>query len=452
MAWQTSLKETWQKYHDLIAVTIFGVFIHLFPFLNSGRDPLGYDGGFYRRYVIDHIYFWQNVPGLGSEAVVPKFTFDVLKFFQLPTSVVLYGSYVALYCGITIGLYFLVKHWSNAKTAFFSTLLFTISSVQYFGFWCMLYKNIYAFLLLILTAYLIDKKSNWMYLGVALLAFTHQTTSIIFLLSLAVFFVIQKESRRQTLLMLGLGGSLFFLLQAPNIPAHIATFPVASFLSWKQYLLFGFPILLLALFGMKEFAKRMRGSFYFAFGLVVLLYPFFQLPFFQRILLYTDLALIVVASYGIVHLFEKKFRVWNIEQSQLGKVIAISLLAFTSIFLIHKMVTLFPIVTEKEISQLEQIDSFVPVESYVLTNMSLAPWVEGFSHTHVISPGLLHDNHNQEEWNQFWNEEDLNKKIIFLNSFPKPLYVFLPPRDQILFVPNGCGQPLSEYLIRYTCN
>jgi hypothetical protein len=116
------------------------------------------------------------------------------------------------------------------------------------------------------------------------------------------------------------------------------------------------------------------------------------------------------------------------------------------------MVTLFPIVTEKEISQLEQIDSFVPVESYVLTNMSLAPWVEGFSHTHVISPGLLHDNHNQEEWNQFWNEEDLNKKIIFLNSFPKPLYVFLPPRDQILFVPNGCGQPLSEYLIRYTCN
>lgn len=392
------------------------------------------------------------MPGLGTEAVVPKITFDFLKLLHLPTSVILYGSYIALYCGITVSLYLLVKHWSNTKTAFFAAILFTISSVQYFGYWCMLYKNGYAFLLLIITALLIDKKSNWMYLGVVLLSLTHQTTSIIFLLSLGIYFLIQKENRRQTFLMLTLGGSLFFLLQAPNIGSHIATFPVASFLSWKQYLLFGLPIILLAFFGLQDFFKKMHGSFYLAFGIVVLLYPLFHLPFFQRILLYTDLALIVVASYGIVYLFENKFRIWNIEQSELGKILAISLLAFASIFLVHKMVTLFPIVTENEIIQLEQIDSLVSKESYVLTKMSLAPWVEGFSHTHVISPGLLHDNHNNEQWNQFWNETDVNKKIIFLNSFPKPLYMFLPVNDQYLFVPSTCARPLSEYLLEYTCN
>lgn len=444
MAWKTSLKEICEKYHDLICVAFFGVLIHLFPFFYSGRDPLGYDGGFYRRYVIDHIYFWQNVPGLGTEASLPKITFDFLKLIHLPTNIILYGSYIALYCGITIAIYFLVRYWSNARTAFFAILLFVISPVQYFGYWCMLYKNIYAFVLLVFTAYLIDKKSDWAYLGVLAIAFTHQTTSILFLLTLGIFFLINKENRRQTVLMFSLGGSLFLLLQSHSIVSNITNFPIASFLSWKQYMFFGLPVIILAVIGVKSFAKKMNRSFYFAFCIVAILYPLFHLPFFQRVLLYTDLALIVVASFGLAYLYEHHFFIQKKEQHYLGKIIGSFFIILASLFLTHKMITLFPIVTETDIIELEMIDSYIPPGSYILTNMTLAPWVEGFSHSHVISPGLLHDNHSNSEWQQYWSENSIAKKIEFLSSFPRPLYFFMPMEEHLIFVPSQCENKLSE--------
>ena len=428
-----------------------GVLIHLLPFWLYGRDSLGYDGGFYRRYIIEHVNFLHSVPGLGSEALIPKMTFDILSFLHLPTNVVLYGSFITLYALAGVMLFCVLNRYANRRVALFALLFWVLSPVQYFGYWCVLYKNIYGIVLLLAMALLIEKRSPWMYVFAGLIACTHQTTSVVFLMTLFVFAIINKEYRREAVFMACISASTLVAFRAQSIGANLVTLPQASFLSWHQYLTLSAPILGLALIGLVPFLKAMRFNFLSAFCLVAIVYPISHLPFYQRIFLFTDLALILMASYGATLLVGEELARRLKPDKYLGTIFLASFFVGLSLMLVYKVSTLRAMVTLEQLSALEAIDTVMPKGSYVLTTSQLTPWVEGFSHMHVIAPTLLYDRHTKAEWTAYWGETRLPARVSFLNSFPSPLYTFLPADEKDIFIPKECAQKITESISLYTC-
>ncbi len=440
-----------RKYWDVLVITVLGVFIHILPFFFYGRDSLGYDGGFYRRYIIEHTNFLHSVPGLGSEAIVPKITFDILNFLHLPTNVILYGSFIALYSLTGIMLFVVLSKYASRQVALFALVFWVLSPVQYFGYWCVLYKNIYGIMLLLIVALLIEKRSAWMYLGAGLIACTHQTTSVVFLMSLAVFAVINKKYRREAVFMFCIASSILVAFRAQSIGADLVTLPQASFLSWHQYLILSAPILGLSAIGIYPFLKAMRFNFLSAFSLVAIIYPISHLPFYQRIFLFSDLALILMASYGATLLVGEDLAKRLAPDKNLGKIFLASFLIGMSLMLTYKVSTLRAMVSVGQLVELEKIDLVMPKGSYILTTSQLTPWVEGFSHMHVIAPTLLYDHHTKAEWTEYWNATRLTERTSFLDSFPKPLYAFLPHNQQDIFMPKECTLKLTTYISVYTC-
>ena len=441
----------WKEAGGIFSVAILGVLIHLLPFFIYGAHPLGYDTGFYRRYLIDHQHILQNVPGLGYDTILPKATYDFLHFLKLQTDLILYGSVIALALLGTIALYFLVRATSDKKTAILSAFLFTLSPIQYFGYWAMLYKNMYGVLILLLTAFLIQKRSPWMYVGAVMLVLCHETTSVIFLLALAVFWIINKKMRRETTIMFALSAIVFCLIHFADIGGTILNLPHASFSSWSEYAVFSFPLFLLAIAGFKQYMKNMRGSFFLAFSAVSIAYPILHLPFYQRIFIFTDIAVAVMAAFGVVYFWEAARSAPNQLQKYLFAVTLGMFLIGTGCLLGNRIESLSPMVSASTLRELKNIDAFVPKGSYLLTETMLAPWAEGWSHDHIIAPGLLFDRHSLAEWTAFWGETDPKKRILFLNSFDKPLYFFVPSNDVPTYAPDGCTEKMTDYIYKYTC-
>lgn len=441
----------WPKYIGILAVTLTGIIVHIIPFIIGNGNPLGYDTGFYRRYLIEPGNFLHSVPGLGNDALIPKLTFDIARFLHIPTNIILYGGFIALYAGITVVLYFLLRKETNEKIALVSALLLSLSPVSYIGFWYMLFKNMYGILVMCITALWIKRGSKLMYVGPLLLAITHQTTSIIFLLVLAVFFVINKEHRKHIAGMFAIAGAVFLTVHGADIKNTVLHLPRADFISWFEYCVFSFPLLLLAIAGVRSFVATARTSFFMAFAIVAIGYPLLHLPFYQRIFIFTDIAIVVIAAHGVVHIWEKSTTIASLSKKYLLQG-AITILIFCVLATVVNRIThLRPLVSDRTMSELKKIDSLVPVGSYLITEAPMAPWAEGWSHDHIIAPGMLFDHNSRKKWDKFWRQKDVNKKIQFLNSFKEPLYLFITPAKQELFLPIECTEKLSDYILKDIC-
>lgn len=421
---------------------IFAIVVRTIQFfLYDSTSPFGYDAGFYRRYLIDDLHFWQSVPGLGPNATFVKIILDILKLFHLPTNVILYGSFIVVGGLTAVALYYLIRKYSNENVALITSVLFAISPIQYFAYWCMLYKNAWGLLFLIVTLYLIERNSWWLYVATICLALSHQTTTVIFILTLCIFWLIRKEHRLRTFLLISICTTIMLLTQIKSVGGLITNPPQASFNSWFQFIVFSAPLIVLSIYGFKHWYKDSKKSILFSFVFVAILYPIFHLPFYQRIFVFTDLAIIIIGAHGLFLLWQKKYA---------GKVV--SILFFIGIICIlgNRIYKLQPNIYNSDIVELENIDKLTADGSYVLTPSNLAPWVEGWSHRHVIAPGMLHDRHNMPEWQRFWNAKS-DEKIKFLDEFPKPLTLFVPPNQQKLFLPDTCIEQPSLMIFKYEC-
>ena len=435
----------------IFCIVILGIAIHLLPFLLYGKNPLGYDTGFYRRYLIDYAHALQNVPGLGSGVFFPKITYDILHFLHFPVNVILYGTMIALYAAVTVTLYFLIREYASQRVALLAALLFTLSPIQYFGYWAMLYKNIYGLFFLLLTALWMRKRSPWMYAGAAAIALTHETTAIIFLISLGVFWVMNANRRKETALLFCLTAGILVSIHYSDIGQNILNLPQASFASWTDYIGLSIPLLLLAFAGARSFLRETKGEFLLAFAIASVAYPLFFLPFYQRIFIFSDLSVIVMAAYGADYFIRAVYSADTVFRKRLFTGVIGVFAVFIVCLLASKVEYLRPMLDEPVMAQLNQLDSLVPKGAYLLTESQLAPWTEGWGHAHVIAPGLLYDVHNESQWSAFFAETDAKSKLFFLDDFGKPLYFFLPPSDRMQYVPDTCAERMTDYIYKYTC-
>ncbi len=452
------MQALWQKYSTIFAVLSLGCIsavFHLLPFLLHGPHPLGYDTGFYRRYLTQPFTSFPNagVPGLGNDALVPRVLFDLTRFLHIPADIALYGSYIFLFALAPILLYILLRPTLGGRGAWIAGALYIFSSVAYNAYWYMLWKGALGLDLLLLAYIALERRNSTLLMIVGTtLALSHKTSAIIFILSLGIFFILNRGKRPDALLAGALTAAVFFAANTSLVHKVQLALPTALFLEWPDYLTFTIPLLILLGFGIRGLHTLPIPKTILALALTSFIFPLAQLPFYQRIFIFCDLALVALAAFAVEYMLRQ------VSPLRAGKTIylhAAALCIAGGLFLgsaWNQVSSLRPLLPQANIREIERIDTILPQDAYVLTTSDEAPWYQGWTKAHIIAPGLLWDSHNLEEWIAFWDATSTESKISFLNSFNKPLYVStLGPMTDLLGQIPPCLVPAGPHLLYNSC-
>ena len=182
-------------------------------------------------------------------------------------------------------------------------------------------------------------------------------------------------------------------------------------------------------------------------------FPVLHLPFYQRIFVFCDIGLAILAGLA----FDATLRRISLANLRvrdtlpmLGGVVGIGLLVGS---LVSQIVTLPLLMSPVSILRIEEIGLRVPADATILTTTEEAPWFEGFTLAHIAAPGMLHDNHNLEEWEAFWTSTSAEDKAQFLASLPQPLYIATldDPSHLLGTTTIPCLREVSHYLLYNAC-
>lgn len=426
--------------------------IHLLPFILYGSHPLGYDTGFYRRYLIEPFLSFPNaaVPGLGENALIPRAFLDTLRLLPFSADHILYGSYIALFVFFPVILYFFLRAHAGVRGAAIAALLLVLSSVQYKAYWYMLWKHAFAACLLFLA--LIALERRWgvflVFLDIAL-AWSHTTTAIIYLLTLGILFIVHATERKRIFIHGAITVLAFAMVNASLVHQISVAVPVAVFLDWSEYIVFSIPIFIVIITARIWRIPNIPLSLW-AFTAASFAFPLFRLPFFERIFIYSDVALIALAGFAIERMVSQmNFETPTKRTYLYGTILCITFGLFLS-SLWGEVHSSRPLISEEILDGIAEISAIVSGTATILTTSDEAPWFEGWTSSHIAAPGMLRDTHNLEEWTALWTSRSTEKQIEFLSEFPQPLYIAsFNGFEDLIGAPAPCLSLLTPQLLSF---
>jgi|CXWL01.1.fsa_nt_gi hypothetical protein len=448
------IRKTPEVFTALFAALV-SIIVHTLPFILYGNHPLGYDTGFYRRYLIQPFTEFPNtvVPGLGDDAFLPRLVLDILRQTQLPPDLILYGSYIACFALLPILAFFLLRQALGVRGALIGALLLSLSPVSYQAFWFMLWKNAWTLCLLLGAFIALERRAVFFVYALEIgIALSHKTTALVYLLTLAVLFVLQKERRKEYAIHIAVTAIAFLAVNLELAGVITRTAPSAIFLGWNEYTLLSLPFIAMIFVGFFLWKTCPPPKTLMAFAFVGILFTMFRLPFYERIFIFTDVALALLATFGIEFLVKKIRENWGTLRATLY---ILALCAMTGVLfgtLENQIKLLKPLMTESNIAQIESVGTLVPEDAILLTTTEEAPWFEGFTLNHIAAPGMLADTHNLEEWTAFWEATTTEARIEFLNDFPQPLYIStIRDFKDLIGEPIPCLKEVSPTLLKSAC-
>jgi hypothetical protein len=435
---------------------VASVGLHVIPFFRGGSNPLGYDTGFYRRYLTQPFLTFPNVPvpGLGSDAIIPRIIFDVLRFIQLPTDLILYGSYIFLFATLPVLAYYFLRASLGTRFAFGAGMLIILSSVSYNAYWYFLWKNALGIDLILLALIALDRRSfYWLLVLDAAIALSHTTSAIVYILTLCFLFCIWSSQKMRIFCHGALTALLLAFASSAHFHAATVSMPVASFLEWSTYLSLSAPLLLLMVCTLKSFSRLRIPLPLLAFTLASFTFPIFHLPFYERLFVFSDVALALCAAYGLKEAVTVLLSDNEVKKKSIFFIILCISLGLLLGSLWNQITSLNALVSNADIQEIGALNLLIPTSSTLLTTSDMAPWYEGWTDAHVAAPGLLHDTHNQEKWTAFWDATSTNERIAYLGSFPQPLYIStLGNFSDLIGMPIPCLVTIAPHLIRDECS
>ena len=441
-----------KRYWALALIVLAGIAIHLIPLVNFGAQGLGYDAGFYRRHIIKPFVSFPNTltPGLGDDALLPRIALDSMRMLGIPADIILFGSHILLWALGAVALFCLMRKYFGMWTGITAVFLFTISPMQYVAYWFVLWKHAFALPIFFLLLLALERRSYWAIILALTLSFSHNTTSAFTIMTLGVFFIIRPEMWRIT------GASLMLMIASylflhPSSADLVSVRPIGVFVPVEYFLWNIAPLVPFALLGITRLTQN-RSSL-LAFVLTALAFPMAQMPFWERIMIFADIALIVTAACGISLIVSCIIK--NKETKlAVGATLACALFLGIYLSLLNNRISdwdpfMAPYAARAEIAN---IPKYIGPGEKIITTTELAPLVFGWSTNKVIAPGLLGDTHNQAEWILYWGDPNHPETRTFLAEYGTKFYFFIPPDEQNAFIPeNKCVRKLSEYIVEYYC-
>lgn len=422
----------------------------LLPLLKAPLGTFGYDFGFYL-YTIKHIHYltlYDLSSGITGGYNNPLFYILRLLPFSLESSLV--ASYILLVLGSGVALYTFVKKYSQTASLW-AILLLAFSIPQNEMYLMFLSKTVLGLMLLLLAyQYLIEKRYALLTVISIALIITHRTTTILYGITLilyALFISLQKRKYKLFILeSIALITASAIIFPYVHRPIHDFLFyPNTSvhegiFLNIADFLKASWIYILLAIPGIYMYHKDKEHPILPIFLSLSAGWVLLQLPFYKRILIYVDIALIIYAAY---FLSKNKLPVLY---KKIGSIVIIGLLAFqVGAYYVYTQ----PLITTTKIQEIKAITAANSGAFIVATDASDAPWLLGYSNgVRLAAPGLFEDRHTYAEWEKFW---DKKPNQAFFNRYPRPLLIYTNTGSVINTI-SDCTERISGHFYKYVCN
>jgi len=473
---------------------IVGIVLRSLPGLKAPAGYFGYDFGFYLQ-AANNAQSVLNISGVLGGFNHPLFY--VLKTFHINPEIFL-NITLFLFSILTIAIFILtlsqiksrvagkeVEFTSTGLSAYslrksenslavFGAILLAASLPQAELYYTFLWKNIaalpaFAYGLFLTGRMLLQERTrrDWVVLGCCMLwlLVTHRTSAIIFFLTvgLCLFFYQLKHKLWKFIaieaMLVGLGAVVFWdriwmtatnLIYNNNYYVREGIFLNAHSLVY----IFWLPALL-ALFyiisNLRTFKNLKPHAVWGVLLVLTLGWYLFKLPFYNRILVFFDLALVFYAVLGLAKLFSFRNSFLRYGVVPLVCIVAVVQAGW---FVLQKE----PIVTTEQVAEIQE---FTNPDTRALPGLNVSDWptilvvsaddasiVWGYAQqTHVKAPGLFGDTKTYEEWKDFW--ADKNQKQ-FLGTYQRPLFLY-QRSYHISGEASPCLQQITQNFYEYTC-
>lgn len=438
-------------HYSLFCLAVFFIiFLRTIPYFNNSI-PLGYDAGIYKYGIEKGLIQLDNwILNGGHE---PGFLY-LMEFFKLFFSIDFILTYLLIiFCAVLgLGVYFLVKQYSDKTTGLIALFLYSFSIVQYKAFSMMYYRNILGMILILFSLYFLKKyemhknKKSLIYFIIlsGLILSIHRPSFYIFGLSYFFYVFInpidfQKKSYDKNKLffnfLIGIAiilvGSLFYLGKFQQALFVVLPWVAQGFIQPGQspgtfinFFTFEFSSLFylpLAILGVFYFVRKKEFNLVTIWAIINFIIVYFQFFFFNRFIIFLDLVLIIMASFG--------FSVLIKEKKKFGIVILLILLVSAGILIFKEAQNTFPLISEQDFLVIKQFQQ-TPLNSCAMsTSSSYSPWIIGYSERKTIAPGLFdYDLNNETQWIDFWQTTDINKVKSFMTAYKSyncPIYLLI---------------------------
>lgn len=437
-------------------ISLWYLLTRIYSFWQYGPRAFGYDTGIYRHFVTGYFdrFFDPTIVPFGFSGYTTS-----LRFLGASTDSIIFSGYIILSLALAGLFYLLVLEYTQKKiSAWFATVLFSLSIVQYEFFWGYYYRNFLALLLTLIILYLIQIRSKLLWLPLVVVVSVHPLTALPVGISLGIYAWFNKEEKKYLLISGLCAASIALLLNIrefqiylPFITKYFGTSTVAAaarntevtglFMTGRDFLLAILWYAPLAIFTLVKIQwKKYLLPIIFLFvntGLVLV-----RVVFYQRFLVSIDLVLLVCAGIALTQIWELPKKIYRV-----GIVIFLIIFGwYSGSHVLHKE----PLLTNDEMAAINEIA--VPVKARILTiNPYYAPWLYGFTKQGVIAPGMFeHDLWNREKWDLFRKQADIAQQNEMLQEYKsQPLYIFVGERDsdfRLKLEQNKKIQRINEYL------
>lgn len=408
-----------------------------------GFNNYGYDYGFYS-YAVQHTPLNSLRYIVGQVNDYGNHLFVFLNWLRLPQLPTLHFLFITFYALSGVVFYLTLKKYGRIA-GMTGVILLALSIAQTQSYTMFLWKAAYGQLLLLIMFLLIQNKKNyWELIPLAIIVITHKTSAIIATASLIPYYALAQIKHKTALLVSLFSIVLVFLFwlngydyiqQLLNSDVKNGQFiNIAEYLRHVWYLI---PLAVLSVYNSIRHKNHLQWLGLLAVSVIIIL---LQLTFFQRVILYADLALIYFASLSISQLSMRQRYKFLIA----GLVIILSL----GNFLIYSN-NINPLISEEEINEIQEFSRLNQGSFVISLSSADAPWLLANlgGNVRLAAPGLYEDKKSRKEWEEFWINPT---NQAFFNEYPKPLFLY---QRSSRFYPSGwdCLNQFSEHFYNYRC-
>src|SRR3989344_5591977 len=372
------------------------------PYLDNSI-PLGYDAGIYK-YGIEH--------SLTEEWTKSTFTpiFNLLtKSLNLVFSTSLILTFFVILFELLLGfsLYLTVKEYFNKNTAILSTLLFSLSIVQFNAFTLLYYKNIIAMSFLLFSFYFLKKQKYIIFTIFSVItAGIHKPTFLLLALSFLAFTILNYKNNLKKNIISGTAIIILTLLiyigriktvilpgitEAAGLAIGPGTFITLT--AYKALILIYIPFLTIGLYHLIHNKKYNILFIWFIINFIIVV---FRLFFFNRYIIHLDLIILIIISIGLLEILKDN-----------RKIGVITILIIFGVL--------------------------------------------GYSGRKTIAPGLFEYNKwDVKQWQEFWKSDNVTE---MLKDYERPLYIHVGKTGNINTTKfnNDCYESFNEKIWNVKC-
>ncbi len=415
----------------LVCAFLFALCTRLLPLIQNSI-PSGYDTGFYK-YTMELYYnFLPQIPETELASWI-KQMFEQGLFVLSDALHLLAGAsaldqinflFPFLAAFLVFPLFIVTRNLFGPAAAAIASLLYSVSYTQYTAFTLLYFKNIIGMIFLLLAIYALEKrKDGLMALMFAALGIFHRPEFLLFALILIPYFILHR--RRGIPLAVLAAAVLIAPFWIPRWQDYWSVISAGvgagTFFGLDTYTLVSLAYLPFALLGAVYLVINRKWNsilFYFAITFIIVI---FQVFFFKRYIIMFDLAVVILAAAGIVHILLQKKEIWRLA----GLTAVLLVLVISGRPTLLQANELRSGIKQEPFAALEWIKENAEYDACVLAASSDAPWVLGWGGRRVIAPGLFDwQLQSKEVWIGFLDSKDPEAARKFLDFYHSPVYIF----------------------------